>query len=123
MAPINFSDNVYKLCMDMFAGVITIIPVASQPGEASYTARGIYGTEAFDLIGEDGSIIADQRTILDIREVEFSVLPISGDQVFLAASNFSDQLIEDGTYVILDADTNGGGETTLAIRKLVTALP
>jgi hypothetical protein len=123
MAPINFSDTVYKTCMDTFAGSITVMPIASQPNGVSYTARGIYGTEAIDIIAEDGSIISDQRTILDIREVEFTVLPIQGDQVFLAAANFADQLIEDGTYEVLDADTNGGGETTLAIRKIVTALP
>jgi hypothetical protein len=109
--------------MDHFAGACTFTPLKSQPGQPSYTARGIYGTEPIDVLAEDSSIISDQRTIFDIREVEFTVLPIQGDLVFLAAANFADQLTEDATYEILDADTNGGGETTLAIRKIATALP
>jgi len=123
MAPINFSADIYKICMDTYSGIVTFYPLKSQPGAAAYDARGIYGTEAVDIMGEDGSIISDQRTILDIREVEYQVLPQQGDLVFLAAGNFAAQITEDATYEILDADTNGGGETTLSIRKLVMPLP
>jgi hypothetical protein len=123
MAPINYSDQIYKIAQDNFSGPVLFTPIKSQPGQPSFQGRGIYSTVAIDIIAEDGSIVSDQRTILDIREVEFAVLPIQGDQVFLAAASFADQLIEDSTFEILDTDTNGGGETTLALRKIMTTLP
>jgi len=121
--PIDFSQGLYAICMEVFAGPCTFTPIRSQPGQPPYEARGIYGTEAIDVVAEDGSIISDQRTIFDILEAEFAILPMQGDLVFLAAGNFAHQISEDGTYEILDADTNGGGETTLALRKLVMPLP
>jgi len=123
MAPVDFSTDVYNICMNVFAGSCMITPAKSQPGQPAYGARGIYGTEAIDIVAEDGSIISDQRTIFDIREVEFSVLPVAGDLLFLAAGSFANQIVEDSTFEVLDADTNGGGETTLSIRKLMQSLP
>jgi hypothetical protein len=106
--------------MDTFAGPVMFTPVKSQPGKPAYSARGIFGTEPIDVLAEDSSIVSDQRTILDIREAEFTVLPVQGDHVFLAANDFADQIMEDTNFEILDADTNGGGETTLSLRKLAT---
>jgi hypothetical protein len=123
MAPIDFATNVYAKCQDTFGGPVLITPVKSQPGQPAYSARGIYGTEAIDIIAEDGSIISDQRTILDILETEYKVLPVHGDYVFLAKGNFANQLKEDTTFEIIDDDSNGGGETTLTLRKIVEPRP
>jgi hypothetical protein len=121
---LDFSTLVYLPNYDTFARPITITPLASQPGAPAYTARGIFGTRALDVGAMDGSIISDQQTIMDIREAEFTVLPEQLDRIFIeadpAAGATGDEL---GEYEIVDAQTNGGGETTLVIRKVRTAQP
>lgn len=117
---INFSTQVYSPTYDTFARLVNITPVKSQPLAAAYAARGIYGTMPMDVMGLDGSIVSDARTILDIREVEFSVLPVQGDLVEVPASS---GLPDQGTFEIIDTNTNGGGETTLILRKWMAAAP
>jgi hypothetical protein len=117
---VNFSKLVYEPNYDMFARPITITPLASQPGGAAYSNRGIFDTRALDVLAEDGSIFSDQQTILDILEVEFSVLPQQRDQVDIPAV---EDIPAEGLFEVVDASSNGGGETTLVIRKVVTAKP
>lgn len=117
---VNFSNEVLLHGFNMFSVGITITPVKSQPGQAAYGNRGIYDTRPNDVMAEDGSIISDQQTILDIRESEFTVLPIQGDLVNIPVDCNGAPL---GNYEIMDADTNGGGETTLLLRKIVTEKP
>ena len=81
--PIDYSSQVYLPAYNTFARAITVIPLSSQPGEFPYDARGIYNTEAFDVGAADGSIVSDQRTILDIREAEFTKLPKQGDLIII----------------------------------------
>ena len=112
---INFSTLVYKPAYDLFAIPVTFIPVISQPGRQPYEARGILGTQMLNVLGEDGHIYSDQKTILDIRAVEFGVLPQQRDRVFIPVDcNGAPQ----GEYEIIDLSTNGGGETTLTIRRI-----
>ena len=107
--------------MDMYARPITIDPLASQPGVPAYVARGIYTTTPIDVVTEDGGIFSDQKTIVDIREEEFTVLPVQLDRIFIPADvNGGPEL---GWFEVVDADTNGGGETTLALRQIKTSLP
>ena len=73
-----------------------------------------------DVVAIDGSIISEQRTILDVRDVEFAVLPVQGDQVAIPADG---TLPDAGTWEVIDSSRNGGGETTLTLRKLMTAKP
>lgn len=118
---VNFSTLVYLPNYDMWARPVTVTPLASQPGAPAYSARGILGTRALDVQGEDGSIFSDQQTILDIREAEFAVLPEQLDRVFVPADIDAGPAL--GVFEIMDASTNGGGETTLVIRKVITAKP
>jgi hypothetical protein len=114
------STLVYLPCQDLFGRPVTITPIASQPGAPAYSARGIYGTRALDVMGLDASIISEQQTILDIRDDEFAVLPAQFDLVNIPAT---DSVPAEGDFEIKDASRNGGGETTLVIRKLETAAP
>jgi hypothetical protein len=116
---INFSTLVYLPNFDIWARPITVTPLASQPAGAAYSARGIFDTEATDVLAEDGSIISQQKTILDIREVEFAVLPQQGDQIDIPDAEQG----PGGSFEVTDSSSNGGGETTLTIRKVVTAVP
>jgi hypothetical protein len=118
--PVNFSDQVYLHCFDTFGRVIVVTPVVSQAGQAAYTARGIFDTVPIDVVALDGSIISEQRTILDLREVEFAVLPVQGDQVAIPADG---GLPDAGNWEIIDGSRNGGGESTMTLRKLMTAKP
>lgn len=117
---IAFSTELYVKVQDMFSVPCTFTPVKSNPGGPAYTVRGIYSTRPIDIVATDGSIFSDQQSILDIREVEFVVLPIQEDLVTIPFDCNGEPL---GDFEIMDADTNGGGETTLVIRKIVTAKP
>ena len=115
--PINFSDTVYAQAQATFGRSITVYP---SDGSPSYVARGIYDTAPMDVVGEDGSVLSDQRTILDIRDAEFAVLPKQGDRINIPTSG---GIPAAGLFEVLDADSNGGGETTLGLRKVVDAAP
>ena len=117
---VNFSDMVYLPCFDTFARAISVTPVASQPGGTAYTARGIFDTTDIDVVALDGSIISEQRTILDIREVEFGILPSQGDRIDIPAEG---GLPDAGAWECIDSSRNGGGETTLTLRRLMPAKP
>lgn len=114
---VDFSTMVYLPAFDAFARPVTIFPIASQPGAPSYSARGIYDTRPADVIAEDNSIYSDQQTILDIREAEFAILPVQFDRVTIPVDVDAGPGV--GDFEVADADTNGGGETTLLLRKIV----
>jgi hypothetical protein len=119
---VDFSTLVYLPNFDMFARPISVTPLASQPGMPGYTARGIYDTRPIDVQAEDGSIVSDQQTILDIRDEEFGAVPNQLDQIAIPydpASNSPDL----GVFEVTNVENNGGGETTLVIRKLMTSRP
>lgn len=118
--PVDFSTDVYLPAQDLFGRTITVTPLASQPGGQAYTARGILDVDAMDVGALDGSLVSDTRIILDIREAEFAVLPLQGDTITIPADS---GLPAEGSFEVLDADPNGGGETTLTLRRLVTAKP
>ncbi len=117
---INFSSVVYSPVYDAFSRSVTVLPVASQPGLPPYIKRGIFDTRSIDVIAEDGLVISDQRTMLDIREAEFSVLPVQGDRISVPASGGLPDL---GDWEIADSSSNGGGETTLTLRRYVDPQP
>jgi hypothetical protein len=118
--PINFSDQLYKQTQDTYSRVVTFTPINSQPNGAPYTARGILEQEAIDVAGLDNSIVSEMRIILDIREVEFAVQPLQGDLVDIPADS---GLPAEGQFEVIDSDQNGGGETTLTLRRIVQAKP
>ncbi len=118
--PMDFPSLVYTPAYSVFSRPVTITPLNSQPGQPAYTARGIYGTQPVDVLTENQNVLSDHVTILDILEKDFSVLPVQGDHINIPACLGSTNL---GDFEVLDATTNGGGETTLQIRKLVAAKP
>ena len=118
---VNFSDLVYLPNFDMFARPVTITPMASQPGLPAYTARGIFDTRPIDVQAEDGSIFSDQQTILDVRDEEFSVVPEQLDRIQIPYD--PDGGPDLGTFEVTHTESNGGGETTLVIRKVMASRP
>ena len=113
---IDWSTAVYLPVFDAMARQATITPLISQPSAAPYAARGIYDTEEIDVPAEDGSILTDQKTLFDIREYEFLVLPAQGDHIYIPADRGA--MAAPGNFEIINAWTNGGGETTLTLRKI-----
>ena len=117
---VNFSTMVKLPCQDMFAVPVTVTPVASQPGAPAYAARGIFITGPVDVMLTDGSVYADQQTILDIRDAEFGTVPIQGDVITIPLDcNGAPQ----GDFEVTKADKDGGGLTTLSLRAFGPAIP
>jgi hypothetical protein len=102
---------------DFWAVPVTFTPLASQPGQPAFGGRGILTTYSADVPGIDGSLYSDQRTILDIRESEFAVLPQQNDHITIPLDA---NLVPKGEYQIVDSVSNGGGQTMLTIRKYET---
>jgi hypothetical protein len=114
---INLDVLLQAPTFDFWAVPVTFMPLASQPGAGNYPGRGILNTYSTDLLALDGSMYYDQRTILDIRESEFSVMPIQKDHVVIPV-DCND--VPKGEYVIVDLVSNGGGQTMLTIKKFET---
>ena len=115
---VDWSTSVYLPVFDFFARSATITPLVSQPNVAPFVVRGIYNTEDLEVPAEDGSILQSQRTIFDIREYEFLVLPAQGDRIYIPADRGAMETL--GAFEIINAWTNGGGETTLQLRTIDT---
>ena len=71
-----------------------------------------------NIVLEDGSIISDQDTILDIRTGEFPTLPVQGDTINIPYDPIAD-LPTLGDFEIINVWNNGGGEITLQLRAIV----
>jgi hypothetical protein len=110
---VNLDVLLQSPIFDFWAVPVTFMPV----GLPSFEGRGILNTYTTDVIGIDGSIYSDQRTILDIRESEFAVMPRQNDHVTIALDSNN---VPKGEYQIVDATSNGGGQTMLTIRKYET---
>lgn len=117
---INFSKQVYNPAQNTFGRPVTFTPLVSLPGQPAYMGRGIYGTEPIDVLAEGGSSFSDTRTILDILEDEFAVLPMQGDTLLIDA--YLD-LPAVGSFEIIETKANGGGEMSLDLRRLMVAKP
>ena len=116
---IDYSTMIYLPNYEIWARNVSITPLASQGSATAYGNRGIFHTETLDVAAEDGSIFSSQKTTLDVREVEYAVLPAQGDRVFIPADTGA--MVELGDFEVIDAYTNGGGETTLVLRSVTTA--
>jgi hypothetical protein len=117
---VNYATLIYAPAFDMFAGPVTFYPYSSQPGAPAYNGRGIFDTRSLNVVGEDGAVYADQETILDILEAEFAVLPRQNDRVVVEADGDKPA---PGEFEIINSATNGGGETTLVLRKWMAPAP
>jgi hypothetical protein len=116
---VNFDIMLQSPVFDFFAVPCTFRPLASQPTGGDFEGRGILNTYTLDIVGQDGSIYADQRTILDIRDSEFEVMPQQNDHVVIPLDG---NLAPKGEYQIIDSTSDGGGQTCLTIRKYETIM-
>jgi len=113
--PVNMSTLVYLPCQELFGRPVTF---TSKLGNSySGANRGIYDSRTLNVVLEDGSILTDQDTILDIRTSEFPTLPVQGDLINIPYESFSG-LPALGDFEITNVWHNGGGEITLQLRKL-----
>jgi len=118
---VDYATAVYLMNYNMWARPVTFYPVSSQPGVPSYNGRGIFGTVAIDIIAMDGSDVSEQRTILDILEAEFSILPTQQDRLFIPDDVGA--MKSQGWWEVNATETNGGGETTLTLRRWTLPKP
>jgi hypothetical protein len=118
--PINWSAALYSLEQDTFGRPVSFTSTAGN----SFTGlkRGIYSSTEMDIALEDGSIITDQRTILDILDIDFPAgqLPVQDDTINIPAEPISG-LPALGDFQVTDVYHNGGGEWTLQLKKIMTA--
>ena len=122
---VDFSTMLYLPTQDIFGRDVVITPIKSNPAAGAYTMRGIYGTRAVEVLSDAGmAIMSDQETILDIRDNEFfdagHALPQQGDLINIPVDG---NIPAEGDFEVTDTSRNGGGETTLVIRKWETAAP
>jgi len=114
---VNFANDLLTPNFGVWARPITVTPVVNGVAGAAYGARGVYNTQALDLLGEE-SLISTQQTILDIIEDEFlgagRALPQQGDRINIPASGSLRAL---GDFEVVSTSSNGGGETTLELRQ------
>ena len=118
---INFSTVVYLPAFDTFSRAVTFMP----RGGAAFVGRGILDTRGTAIETDAGmAVLSDQETILDVRDSEFVNLgrevPVQGDQLDIPAEG---AIPAAGLYEVIETAANGGGETTLTIRKMKTAAP
>lgn len=113
---INFSTLVYHPSYAVFARTVNF----AQKDGGSFVGRGVYTTQSYDVPAEDGSLFSDQRTILDILEDEYAVMPVQGDALEIPEEGTLPAL---GFFDIINTEKNGGGETTLTIRKQTESKP
>jgi len=118
---LNFNDDLYGVIWDVMTRPMTVTPRVSQPAAAAYGARCYFDTKENDILTEDGGILSDSKTFVDIRMTEFGVLPMQGDQVDIPFH----QGVPGGTYEVLDLSGKGnaGGIITMTLRELVTPKP
>jgi hypothetical protein len=113
---INMSTMVYNPCQTVFGREVQFTSMRGDSFDGF--GRGIYDSQTLNVALEDGSIISDQQTILDIRTVEYPVLPVQGDRIHIPYDSLSG-LPDLGDFEITNLYHNGGGEVTLELKVLV----
>jgi hypothetical protein len=114
---LNYSTSIYWPCQDFFGRPITVVPIVSQPGGSAYGNRAIWNERDLNVITDDLSVYQDHEVIIDIREAEYSILPMQGDHVIIPADG---DVPAEGEFVITNRVRNGGGEMTLKLSAYTT---
>jgi hypothetical protein len=114
---VDFSSQLYAICQSEFGRTVTITPNVSQPSGAAYVNRGIFDTRELNVVMDDGSILADQETILDILAADYPIFPQQGDLVQVDDIYLSGELAQGGSFIVVKATHNGGGEITLVLKS------
>ena len=110
---IDFANLVLGPNLAIFARPITVTPVASQPDQQAFLARGIWSSKPIDVQLQDGSIGSSQEHTLGIRISEFAVPLAQGDQIEIDADG---SLPRVGVCLIEDGDDDGQGGTVLSLK-------
>jgi hypothetical protein len=112
----DMGEAVKKIAMDAFARPISVTP----SGGATYQSRGIWHKDANEFFAEDGSIVIDNKTSVDILNSEFAVIPRQGDSVAIPADG---TVPAEATHTILSSHDDGGGMTNLVLEQYITTGP
>jgi hypothetical protein len=121
---VDYSSSVYLPNFDFWSRPVTFFPIVSGGATISpYVQRGIFRSGDTEYFGDGSVVISDQKTELDILDADFAVLPRQGDQVSIGPDTFGGMQSAPGTFEIIDRTNNGGGETTLVLRRIETATP
>lgn len=110
----DFEGTVLATTVGQFARPIVVFPVASQPGEPPYNARGVFSSKPVDVMTEGGAVYSDQVSTLGIRYSEFLFRPLARDWVTIPANGTYPAL---GDYEIQDVDDDGEGHAKLTLKK------
>ena len=78
---IDFSALVLRSCQDAFGHSVMVTPLASQPAQPGYSARGIWTVDDVNMVTEDGGNFSNRTLKLGIRLAEFTVYPKQGDRI------------------------------------------
>jgi len=124
---VNYSTLIYAPAFLQFARPVTFFPVTSAPATSSFATRGIFHDGRIDVPLEDGSLYVNQETSLDILESDFAAggwpIPQQFDRVNIPQDG-SGGMVAEGDFEVTTVTRNGGGETTLILRKYSsTAVP
>ena len=122
---VDYSSFILLPNFDFWSRPVTFYPLVSGGVNISpYVTRGIYRSGDTQYYGDGSVALSDQKTELDIRDEEFAVLPRQGDRVFIGVdTDFGGMQNSPGMFEVTDRSNNGGGETTLTLKKIETATP
>jgi hypothetical protein len=112
-AGIDFATLVLGPAMEVFSRPVTVTPLASQPDQPAYFARGIFEVRNIDVPVE-GGIMSSQIITLGVRLAEFDVPPGPGDKVELPMPDGS----VGGPYLIDDTDDDSEGGSTWTLKAI-----
>ena len=115
---VNFDVLLQTSVFDFFAVPVTFTPLKSQPGQPAYSGRGILGTYV-----EDVAALDDARSSPTSAPSSISARASSRccrSRTITAPSRSTATACRRGEYQIIDATSNGGGQTMLTIRKYET---
>lgn len=105
---IDFDALILAPAMATFARPITVLPLASRPGEPPYTTRGVWSERPVDVQTEDGAILSSAVKTLGVRLSEFTVPVVAGDRVS----------VDGTTYQVDDTDDDGQGGSLWTLKEI-----
>ena len=115
---VNFATDLLTPNFGVWGRTIIITPIASAPASALPIRCVAFTTRRHStLLGED-TLVSDQQTIVDINENEFLELAMRCRSKAIASIfRPAGTLPALGDFEVVSTSSNGGGETTLEIRK------
>ncbi|BCP53787.1 hypothetical protein K32_24040 [Kaistia sp. 32K] len=104
---IDFDAMVLGPAQLAFGRPVTILPLASQPGVASFPAGGDFRRPHTEVQLADGEFTTVSPT-LGIRASEYPILPAIDDKIVIGAE----------TFLVVDVRPDGEGDVKLVLRKV-----